>query len=202
VRCVHQREADVVIAQELGVGALVSSRQQLEDGSPAQLNAAFASDRPDAVQIPIRAQDTLPDGLREREDAQLEHVPRGVWLRRGEEEQPSCGARSEFCGRGGGYSRDRGLERRRTALTRLLALREHPDAMPPEVLAQELTGEERMVGPCVGLVCQGAIGPHRIPDSGVRAVHLEEALSTHRPHGMVRDVRDPPRRAGLHALAP
>ena len=94
MRRVHQREADVVLAQELGVGALVGARQQFQRRAAAEVDAAAAARR---APMPCSSQ---PAEARRRSSArssastpELEHVARRVGLGARVEEQPARRAR-------------------------------------------------------------------------------------------------------------
>ena len=146
MRRVHQREPDVVIAQDVGVAALLAARHQLERGAATELEALRALDRADAVQLPALPEGALLHRPAERQHAELEHVPRRVRLRAGVEQQPASLAPGQLARRRRLDRRDRVLERLRGGVAGRRAAGEDADAVAAEVVAQQLAREDAGCG--------------------------------------------------------
>ena len=142
VRRVHQREPDVVLAQQLRVAAAWRGREQ-----QVAAGRATALRRPRACRC--RAAPSRPKGpsraRAQRQHAELEHVAGRVRLGARVEQQPArCApASSPRSARTGG---DRVLERRRVAVPLVGAAGVDADAVAAEVVAQQLGREQRECG--------------------------------------------------------
>src|SRR6266540_346005 len=129
----------------------IATRQHLHDAAVAKLDRIGRRHSPDAVELPVGAEDAIGDGVLEGQHTELEHVAPGMPLRPGVEEEAARAPGREL-----GFGRridrrDRVFEGDRGRIAGLRARGEHAEAPKAEVIAKEARREEREVGELVAL---------------------------------------------------
>src|SRR5436305_2214495 len=85
---VHQGQSHVVLTEQLGIGGLIRSSEQLERRAAAERDPPALLHGADSVQLPAALKRALLDRARDREHAQLKHVAGSVRLGPGVEQKP------------------------------------------------------------------------------------------------------------------
>ena len=188
MRRVHQREADVVLAQRSRVSALVGAREQLQVRAAAELDAAPPADVADAVQLPSAPNAPCSSARSARaRRARTCCAPRGA---RAARRRAVCAWCGRELGRGGGSTAVIAFSNAADAASPASApLGVDADAVAAEVVAQQLGREQGGVREAVGLVGERRVGAHRERERLVLLDQVEEALAAERADGGRGDVR-------------